>query len=177
MFVTSGVYALPIGTGQRFLATSNKVLEGIAGNWNIGGILTLNSGGPFDVLAGSDIANTGGPSQRANRIANVNPYAVQRNYLHWLNPGAFAEPSTYTYGNESRDDLVGPSYKDLDANIFKNFPVSSLATLQFRAEFFNMLNHTNLGNPVNNLQDPAFGEVLSAAGAGREIQFAFKVLW
>ena len=180
MFVLSGVYALPVGRGKQFLSTPNKFVQGLAGNWNLGAIVTLDSGAPFDVLAGADVANTGGPSQRAQRTG-AHPYASKQTPQNWLNKAAFAIPAPFTFGNESRNDLTGPAYRDVDLNAYKDFPFTKTAHLQFRAEFFNMLNSTNYSSPAssgtNNVQNAAFGQLLSAAGPGREIQFAAKFLF
>ena len=178
MFVLSGVYALPVGRGKRYLSSPSKFVQAIAGNWNIGSIISLNSGAPFDALAGADVANTGAPGQRAERTG-ADPYSApgfHQTAHDWLNKAAFAVPTAYTFGNEGRNDLVGPAYKDVDFNAFKDFPLTTRATLQFRGEFFNLFNHTNYGNPDNNVQDPAFGEIFGANPA-REIQFAVKVLF
>ena len=177
MFVLSGVYALPVGRGKRFLSTPNRFVQGIAGNWNVGSIITLQSGQVFNASAGGDIANVGGGAQRAEQIGN--PYSgigFHQSHLHWLNPASFAVPAPYTFGNESRNNLVGPPYKDVDFNAFKNFPLTKRATLQIRAEFFNLFNHTNYGTPVNNVQSTSFGQILGA-NAAREIQFAAKVIF
>ena len=176
MFVLSGVYALPVGRGKSLLSTPNRFLQAIAGNWNIGTIVTLDSGRPFDVLAGADVTNTGGPGQRAERTG-ANPYAPRQTYKNWLNKAAFTTPAAFTFGNESRNDLKGPTYRDVDFNAFKDFSVTNRATLQFRAEFFNVINTTNYAQPDNNVQSGSFGQILSAAGPGREIQFAVKALF
>jgi hypothetical protein len=177
MFVLSGVYALPVGRGKSYLSSPNGFVQAIAGNWNVGSIISLISGAPFDVLAGGDVANVGGGSQRAEEIGN--PYSgigFHQSHNEWINTAAFATPKQYTFGNESRNNLVGPPYKDVDFNAFKDFPLTSRATLQFRGEFFNLFNHTNYGGPVNNVQSPAFGKIFGANPA-REIQFALKVLF
>lgn len=178
MLVFSGVYALPVGRGEAFASNSNRIVQTLAGNWNIGSIVSLISGTPFNVSAGGDVANVGGGTQRARKVGN--PYAgpgFQQSRTDWLNKAAFAIPAQYTFGNEGRNDLVGPLYKDVDFSAFKNFSVTERATLQFRSEFFNVFNHTNYSNPSNNVQSSSFGQILSANGSGREIQFALKVLF
>lgn len=176
MFVFSGVYALPIGRGKSLWSSPNRFVQSVAGNWNLGMILSLHSGEHFNALAGADVANVGTSNQRAERTG-VSPYAPHQNYSHWLNPAAFVGPAAYTFGNERRNDITGPAYRNLDLSAYKEFPLIKRATLQFRAEFFNALNTTNYGLPDRNLQDAAFGQILSTVGPGREIQFAVKALW
>jgi hypothetical protein len=166
MFVFSGVYQLPVGHGKQFLPNSNPVTEALAGGWSIGSIVSLYSGLPFDVLASGDVANVGGGGQRAERNS-LDPYSKAAPH-QWLNTAAFAQPAPYTYGNESRNDLVGPAYKDLDFSAAKTH-------LQFRAELFNAFNHNNLGIPDHTVGDSSFGIINTAAGPGREVQFALKL--
>lgn len=175
MFVLSGVYALPVGRGKRFLSSPNSFAQSILGNWNVGTIVTLNAGAPFNALTGTDVANVGSGAQRAERDYSVSPYASHQSPGNWLNKNAFTMPTAYTFGNERRDDLVGPSYRDMDFNAFKNFMLPKNAALQFRAEFFNILNTTNYSEPDPTVLDPTFGQIFSAAGPGREIQFAAKM--
>jgi len=179
MFVFSSVYQLPFGRGKAFLSNSHGVVKAVAGDWSLGSIITLNSGAPFNALAGGDIANTGGPSQRAQRTG-ANPYSssgFHQTASGWLNKAAFAVPASFTFGNESRNDLVGPTFKNVDFNASKNFPLIEGMNLQFRAELFNLFNHTNFSNPDNGVQDGQFGQILSAAGPGREVQFALKLVF
>ena len=179
LFVLSGVYQLPFGRGKTFLSSPNRVVEAVAGNWSLGTIITLDSGAPFNVLAGGDVANTGGPNQRAQRTG-VSPYSgngFHQTSSDWLNKAAFAVPASFTFGNESRNDLVGPVFKNVDFNASKNFPLFEDVNLQFRAEFFNFFNNTNFSNPDNGVQDGTFGQILTAAGPGREVQFALKVVF
>jgi hypothetical protein len=179
LFVFSGVYQLPFGRGKSFMSNPSGFVQAVAGNWALGTIVTLNSGAPFNVLAGGDVANTGGPNQRAERT-RVDPYSspgFHQTAADWLNKAAFEVPTAFTFGNESRNDLVGPAYKNVDFNAAKSFPIHEDLNLQFRAEFFNFFNHTNYSNPDNGVQDGAFGQILSASGPGREIQFALKLVF
>lgn len=175
LFVGSGVYALPVGRGERYLRNASPFLQAIAGNWNIGSIVTIHSGLPINAFSGVDNANTGSTGQKPNRTG-ANPYAGQVKGGQWLNKAAFAEPAAYTFGNEGRNDLVGPPYKNVDFNAAKNIPLLESMKLQFRAEFFNGLNHTNYSNPPATLSAATFGKI-AGAGAGRELQFALKVLF
>lgn len=182
MFVFSSVYALPFGKQRKFLGNASGIEQALLGGWNVGTIIALNSGAPFEVLAGADVTNTGDPSQRAERTG-ADPYAVAggQHVSQWLNPAAFAEPAPYTYGNQRRNDLVGPAFKNVDFNVSKDFALTETARLQFRSEFFNFFNHTNYGNPNNNVLSGGFGAITQTANGGlytgREIQFALKVLF
>ncbi|MEO6966036.1 MAG: TonB-dependent receptor [Acidobacteriaceae bacterium] len=177
MFVLSGVYELPFGKDRHYLSNTNKFVDRAIGGWMLGAIATLNSGAPFNVYASGDVANTGSPGQRAQRTG-VAPYGgtgFKQNRNSWINAAAFSNPAPFTFGNEGRNDLVGPRFTDFDFNLSKTFPVYKTSTLQFRSEFFNIFNHTNLGNPGNTIGSSSLGKITGAAGTGRQIQFALKL--
>ena len=168
-------YALPVGHGQTFLTNAPSVVNTLLGDWNIGGIFTVDSGLPFSAMAGGDVANTGGGPQRAERIANA-PGSAPKTRQQWLNTQEFTVPAEFTFGNERRNDLIGPGYLNVDFNARKNFNIERL-TMQFKAEFFNLFNRTQLGLPNNNVQSSAFGSITSASASGRQIQFGLKILF
>jgi hypothetical protein len=168
-------YALPVGHGKTFLANPNPLLNTVIGGWNIGGIFTADSGLPFSAMAGGDVANTGGGPQRAERNAEA-PGTAPKTRQQWLNPQEFTVPTAYTFGNERRNDLVGPGYLNADFNARKDFTIERF-TAQFKAEFFNLFNRTQLGLPNNNVQSSAFGSITSTSAPAREIQFGLKLMF
>ncbi len=176
LFIFGGVYVLPIGRGKTFLSNPNRFVEALVDNWNVGAIVSLHSGEAFDCNAGGDIANVGGGDQRCNKIGN--PYrgsGFNRTKTNWLNPVSFTT-IPYTFGTEHRNDLVGPSYKDVDFNVFKDFRLTERLNLQLRAESFNLLNHTNFNVPNDTLASSAFGKI-TGSNFARENQLAVKVLF
>jgi hypothetical protein len=178
MFVLSCVYALPVGRDRRYLSNASRPVQLILGGWNAGGILSLISGQPFNATAGGDIANVGGGAQRARRTGPAySGSGFEQSPQQWINKASFSVPAQYTFGNEGRNDLVGPEYKDVDFTTSKDFPLPKESTLQFRAEFFNIFNHTNYANPTNSVQTASFGKITGAAGSGRDIQFAAKIVF
>lgn len=175
MFSFATSYALPVGKGKAFLTNASRFGQAVLGGWNIGGIFTADSGLPFSAMAGGDVANTGGGPQRAERIPNAPGHALKTRQ-QWLNPKEFTVPAPFTFGNERRNDLVGPGYLNVDFNARKDFTMERL-TIQFRCEFFNLFNRTQLGLPNNNVQSSAFGSITSTSAPAREIQFGLKVLF
>jgi hypothetical protein len=177
----SGIYALPFGQGRALVSHPNGFVQAIVGNWNAGEIFSAYSGQPFSAYAGSDVANVGdgAGAERAERIPGVSPYTPMnlRTPANWLNTAAFEVPAAYTWGNESRDDIFGPAFWDMDCNLSKNFPIHESTTLQFRAEAFNVYNVTDYGIPNQSANSTAFGKITSAANNGRELQFALKLLF
>ncbi len=178
LFVFSGVYQLPFGKGMKHLSNANGFATAILGNWNLAWIATLNSGQPYDIASGGDPANVGGGSQRAENIGNPNTGFTQSR-LEWFNTAAFTLPAPYTFGNEGRNNLTGPPFKNLDFSVYKDFLLMERLRLQFRTEFFNIFNHPSFGLPDNTVTDSNFGVITSTANpnANREIQFALKLMF
>jgi hypothetical protein len=165
-------YELPIGTG-KYLTVGNGVLNGLVGGWQINGIYSYTSGLAYNLSIGGDIANTGNSSyERLDVIGN--PKLSNPIRSKWFNTAAFAAPAQFTFGNEGRNDLRQDPYNDLDASIFKNFPIRGEAQLQFRIEAFNSLNHITYGAPGEAFGTPSFGVVSSTRSTQRELQLSLK---
>jgi hypothetical protein len=102
----------------------------------------------------------------------------------YFNPNAFLPPVTGTYGNVGRDVLAGPGLADLDLSILKTTHLTERTNLQFRAEFFNLLNHANFGSPnavvfssASPTPAPTAGVITSTSTTSRQIQFGLKLQW
>jgi hypothetical protein len=99
--------------------------------------------------------------------------------LTWFDRTAFVSPDAGTYGNVGRNALLGPNFASTNAAVFKYFrlPMHEGLRLQFRSEFFNLLNSVNLGNPNTNIRSGLNTGRITSAGEARVIQFALKVLF
>jgi len=148
-----------------------------------GGILTLQTGQPFSVLTGQDNSSTGLGNDRPNLVGDPNsgPHTVQR----WFNTSAFQPNAPLTFGNAGRNIVVGPGYREFDFSILKNTKIGERANVQFRAEFFNIVNHP-FALPSSILAAPNFGALFQTpdaaqnnvglgSGGPRLIQFALKL--
>ena len=92
----------------------------------------------------------------------------------WFNTAAFTRNAIGTVGTGGRNQLRDPGRWNVDYSLFKGFPVAERVTLQFRAEFFNVLNHANLGGPVVGVNNPNFG-VINNATEPRIVQLALRL--
>ncbi|HWQ55465.1 MAG TPA: TonB-dependent receptor [Bryobacteraceae bacterium] len=167
-FVASYAYELPFGAGGLRLGGPVNAL--VAG-WQLSGILTAQSGLPFTPGVSGDFANIGS-GNRPNRIASGkldNP-TVDR----WFDPTAFTLPAQYTFGNSGRNILRGDGLFNWDFSASKLTRLGERASLQFRAELFNVLNTVNFGAPVSTINVQTAGRVLGA-GAARIVQFGLKL--
>jgi hypothetical protein len=166
----SFAYSLPF-TGNAFVE-----------DWEVEGVVTLQSGRPFTVAVHPDvdISNTGrsnlgfGNNDRPNVSGDAslsNPTADQ-----WFNAAAFSMPAFGTFGNAGRNILDGPGYQNINLAVLKHVTLGSDLRLQLRAEAFNLLNHANFDLPDAFFLSPTFGRILSAQSP-RRIQFGIKVVF
>jgi hypothetical protein len=168
----SAVYKLPFGKGSQYLNTG--VPAALVGGWQANGILSDHSGTPYTPGLTFDNTNSGGGGQRPNEVADPNS-GFTRSINEWFNTAAYVHPAAYTYGNVGRNSMRGPAFNNLDASFFRNFTIFRESSFQFRAEFFNIFNHTNFGNPDATVGDSSYGTIRSQSGNSRQIQFAGKI--
>lgn len=107
----------------------------------------------------------------------------------YFNPNCFSPEPFGTLGNFAREGLYGPSLFDLDFAVLKSTKIRENVNLQFRAEFFNIFNHTNLSLPIMTLYTGTAsatstlgrvsnsGQILQDAVPSREIQFGLKLIF
>jgi hypothetical protein len=204
----SGSYQLPFGKGQKFLGDAGGVKNAVLGGWALVWATTLQGGQPFQLACPSGTA--AGTQCLSFVRAGSNPrtslHKTPDGNLGMLNAAAFAQPcevgSTTTptnciplpgilaLGGAQPTQIEGPGYHRLDFSIFKNFQLSERFRLEFRSEFFNILNHPNFnypgfgGNGVvavsgsTNFNNSTFGEIGSTRDApydSRQIQFGLKL--
>ena len=203
----SYVYDLPYGKDRHYGATANKVVEAVAGDWQVSGVTTVHSGEAFDALLGSDVTNTGAFSARPDQIHNPKDFSFNiagqqamgcpghQTLNCWFNQAALAVPAlapgqltAHNFGDVERAALRGPDMIDFDFAAYKTFKLTERFGLIFRSEFFNIFNHPNF-----NLPNVGSGGGSSGAGyvnvpggaaitqtipdAQREIQFGLKALF
>jgi hypothetical protein len=211
VFHFSGGYQLPFGEGKQFLASSGKFTNSIVGGWSGNWIVTLQGGQPITLRCPS--STTAGTSCNdvvvSGQSQRLRLHNDSNKKLSWFgNPLAFQQPCLLgaagpipnspagciplTGAGElggSQATTYGPPIKTFDFSIFKAFQLTERFSLQFRSEFFNILNHANFnapgfgGNGVvsvsnsTNFNSSNFGEIGSTRTAPRQIQFALKLYY
>jgi Carboxypeptidase regulatory-like domain/TonB dependent receptor len=174
-FVTSLTYELPF-----FATHGNSLLRQSLGGWQTNGIVTLQSGFPFNVIVSGDPANTGRTGiQRPNLIGTPTSNCGDGHLTNCIGTAAFALPAANTYGNAGRNLQYGPGLYNVDFSLFKTFRLGELAGLQFRSEFFNIFNTPPFSNPNSTFGTSNFGSITSTkiGSNNRQIQFALKLLF
>jgi hypothetical protein len=176
-FVTSFVWDLPIPHGEAPLARA------ILRDWKLSGILTLQSGLPFNINANADVlANGGTETAYVDLIGSGSPvvHASSKGaeVAEYFNTARFAEPAVNTYGTLGRNAMIGPGYSNMDTSLVKGFRIPFLGEAglgQLRFEAFNVFNRTNFGQPVTDITSPAFGQLTTTIGNARLLQIAAKI--
>jgi hypothetical protein len=156
----------------------------VIGGWTLSGIWNSHSGFPFSVMANGDFNMDGNYYDRANLVGNPHlssGRSTTEKLQAWFNPAAFDNPPIGSNGDTGRNFLRGPGYAKLDLSIAKSFaipygPLRESQKLDFRAEFFNALNHPNFNNPNNGVGGVAFAAIQSAQDP-RIMQFTLKYIF
>jgi hypothetical protein len=172
---TEGVtYQLPFGKGRKYLnsgGTSDKIL----GGWSISSLGTVQTGQPFSVLMGTGISGIGDAIDFPDRPNQIRPNPIVGKVNEYFDPTAFVSPLPGHIGTASRTPLVGPGLVQFDATIGKMFQIKEDKNVQFRADFFNILNHSNFGLPNSNMSSPQVGVISSTVTVPRQVQLSLKV--
>ena len=160
--------------------------KALVSNWRVNAIVTLQSGLPFTPQLSYNPSNDGDtrnpvrPSWNPGFAGKV----ITGGPDQYFNPLAFVQPLNGTYGDVGRNVLQGPSLTQFDLALAKRWPISERTSIQFRSEFFNLFNHTNLNTPnpvvyaaATGDPSPTAGVVTSTATTSRQVQLGLKLLW
>jgi hypothetical protein len=200
--ITSIVYDFPLGRGHSLLQNSNGFVNAVVGGWQISAINTTQSGTPFNLGYSANSANAVSPQisatyrganeYRPNRVAGqplIERSKLASGYIQYVNYSALTLPGTKDasgnllspFGNASRNPARTPAYNSMDFALNKHFntPVESVK-VEFRAEAYNVFNHTNLYLPSSALSGtlggaPTSGGTITSTFEPRIIQFGLKV--
>jgi len=191
--VFSYIYDLPFGRGKMLAKDASGVVNQILGDWQLSGVFSDTTGNYYtatdaDSVANGDCGGTVAGCARPNLVGNPNAKPCVAGTL--FNTCAFADDSTNpgiipigSLGNEPRNNILGPGIKVWDTSFVKQFPISEQKHFEFRAELFNVLNHTNyLFATFGEISAPATSVTMNSGVFGlpqaarnpRQIQFALK---
>ena len=187
-FNTNFSYQLPLGSGQRFGSGASGWLNQLIGGWQWNGIVNAQTGFPITPMVGFNSSGTG--NNTVLDVPDGNPNfkgsVISGTPEHWFDPRAYTMPVAGTFGNAGRSSIRGPALFNVDTSLFKRIPIREGVTLQFRAEAFNVFNHTNFGlpnqvvfqgNTSNYSYSSSAGEITQTATTSRQIQFALKLIF
>ena len=198
VFHFSGGYELPFGKGKQFMANSGKVPNAVLGGWSVNWTAVLQGGQPITLSCPNNPASGTGCYDLVVGDPHLGLHIDKNGRLNWIgNPAAFSQPAPCpvspcplsTLGGPPTQ-ISGPGYRGLDLSLFKNFQLSERFRMEFRSEFFNVLNHPTFNAPnfggngvvaiggAGNFTSGNFGEIGSTRNPlsdPRQIQFALKL--
>lgn len=175
-FVGSLLYELPFGKGKRVLGSASGPLNALVGGWQLNLIPSFQSGVNRNVTS-PNLSTISYITQRADFTGidtgssfdhngvNITPgedFGGNNTSLYWFNPNSFARTPALRLGTSGRDIISAPGFANWDMSLFKNFNIRESTNLQFRAEFFNALNHPRFDPPNMDASSPVFGMIQSA---------------
>ena len=203
--ITSLVYELPFGNSRKFVSSANGFVNTVVGGWQVSAINTMQAGTPFNITYNPNGAQQVSPQISAT-YRGANEYrpnyvsgqkvtqgrsnrAANTGYVNYVNPAAFALPAITVggvtaspFGNASRNPGRTPAFYQTDLALNKKFttPIESLK-VEFRTEFYNIFNHTNLYLPgtITGTQGAVAngGGQITSTFEPRIIQFGLKVIY
>jgi hypothetical protein len=182
-----------------YFTNSNRMVRGSLNGWTLAAVAFVQSGSPFSITTGSDTNQDGNTTDRVSLVPGANPYLPRTNrgveVAGWLNKAAFCVAGAalsgggicpgygpnpgpyYLDGNTQRDGFTGPGLKNVNASLFRDFPIEGRIKLQMRAEANNVFNFVSINNPGSlTLSSSTFGEITGAQGM-RTMQFGARVLF
>jgi hypothetical protein len=171
-FTFSTLYELPFGRGKTYGHDWPGAVDALLGGWQINGILTFQSGLPFDLTA------QGNPNTHPDQLREPNNQFTTGQYF---DVSAFAQPPNNSAnvrlrpGNVARNLFTGPGTSNLDLSLFKNFKFKERFVTQFRAEFYNFTNTPQFAQPNGDITSGQAGQITDTRlGTERQIQFAIR---
>jgi hypothetical protein len=184
-FVANFTYDLP------FTAGIGGASEKILGGWKTSGILNMNTGNPSVVSIRFNNSRNGiipsfNPSERPDLIPGKDNNPVLGGPDKYLDPSSFRVAKPGTMGDLGRNTITQPGLVTFDFSLLKDTYVSEGASVQFRAEFFNLFNRANFAAPrgtvFSSSRNPtrpsgSFGRITRTKTTSRQIQFALKLIF
>ena len=146
-------------------------------DWQFALVGQAQTGNPVNIVTSNTTVNGVAGTLRPNVLG---PVAIFGTVDRWFDPSAFS--AVAGFGQLGRNVVVGPGFQNADASIAKNLLIGELLRVEFRAEFFDVFNHANLGQPGNVAGTPGFGRITATrfstgeSGSSRQIQFGLRIL-
>lgn len=170
--VVSAIYDFP-----DFYKGGSKAGDFLINNWELAGILTLQSGQPFSVLGNATAFAQSRADFAPGRDAESAELegSVHDRLDRYFDTSAFQPNSGLgNFGTTGRNILTGPDQRNLDFSVVKFFNFDDIRRFEFRTEFFNVFNNVSFADPVNVISSGAFGRIVRTSTGPRTIQFGFK---
>lgn len=181
--VVNFIYDLPFGAGQRFGSSASGPAKFLWSGWQVGGIATMSDGPSANIGISSRMTNLGLRIEYPDLRPGASNNPVLGGPDQYFDPKAFLFPPDRTFGNLARNTLIAPGVATFDFSLTKNTFLNETINLQFRAEFFNLLNRANFGIPGTTVFDNQgilqadAGRITSTITTSRQVQFGLKFIF
>lgn len=167
--VINGIWELPFGRGRAYGSNVNRAANLLIGGWTLSGIYTFNSGEPMTwgnvIYFGGDLNWN---ARNVDQVFDITRF--NRNNQQQLDRNIRTFPSRFS---QYRNDISN----NWDVSVIKDFLITERVRLQYRSEFFNMMNRPAFGNPQLAPTNTAFGRITTQRNLPRTIQMALKLIW
>jgi hypothetical protein len=191
-FLSTLVYEIPAGRGKRFLNSSSRAMDYVVGGWSVSGIALYHSGLWLTPYFPSSLADPSGTAPQYRSVKQQNPdvvpgtsgYLPHPTIAGYFNQGAYTVPASDIgrFGNAGVGILQGPNTVTLSTSLGKTVHINERFAVRYEAQFANLLNINNWGNPNMNASSASFGQITSeqdgtpGSQAGpRSIQMALRL--
>jgi len=170
-------YDVPFGRGRAFGKNMNRVVDAIAGNWQVNAIFSFRGGFPITINNSSvDNSGTNNPNQRANCNAPGHVFGERNSPLggyQWFDPTVYSPESPGSFGTCGVGTVRGPGLHTVDVSVSKLFKFTEHQNLEVRGEAINFSNTPILNGPGDGVLDSTLGVIQNSQGA-RNIQIGLK---
>jgi outer membrane receptor protein involved in Fe transport len=178
-FVQSHIFELPFGKGKRW--ANSGIGMWLLGGWQVNGVLSVMSGLPLNFSNARSQYNTPGSTGVPNIVAPFKVLGGIGANAYWFDPSSFDAPPNGQQGNLGRNVLNGPGFFNLDASIFRRFPITERVNLEFRGEAYNVTNTPQYATPNVELGNVNFGRITGlqgdSVGNPRQVQLGMRVVF
>jgi hypothetical protein len=165
VFQMAFVYELP----YKSTDAGNRAARIVFGDWQVNGLFSAYSGTPFTITASGADLNMPGNQQTADVSGDYKVLDGHGDAGTFFDTSAFSQPRGITFGNTGRNQFRGPGAWNVDFSLFRAFPIGGgTRRAEFRAEFFNLLNHPNWGNPDADVNSSTFGRTYDVGLGARD---------
>jgi hypothetical protein len=173
-FFSTAIWDIPFGAGRKWITSGP--MSHIIGGWQLSTLLVAQAGLPYTPgISANTLNSTGG--NRPNRLGDGNLPRGERSPDRWFDKTAFVLPPLYVFGNSGSNIISAPGVVNLDTTLSRTFKLSERLTLDFRTEFFNILNEAHFAAPNMTVDIANGGTISSTDTSARQIQFGMKLIF
>ena len=152
-----------------------SIAKAIISDWQLNGVVGISSGSPFTITANGDTLNTPSNQQTADLVGEVTHIGEIGASGTYYDPTGWRQPSGIVFGTTGRNSVRGPGIFNMDASLFRAFPIGGARRIEFRVEAINLTNTPKFANPTNDVTSGSFMSITGITGSYPERQIRLGV--